>query len=125
MNLFLRSTVRYCQKYELFFYSSLSIVVVCHLNFCCCCRFLVHLGELQKGYKAPHFWIMLEKEFKVRSQDYSPSQLGATTYLSLFSCHDTETWLRMWYSTRGIFATKALAQAPHPPPQKKKICLEK
>lgn len=27
-------------------------------------RFLVQLSELQQKYKAPHFWIMLEKEFK-------------------------------------------------------------
>jgi len=27
-------------------------------------RFLAHLAELQQQYKAPHFWIMLEKEFK-------------------------------------------------------------
>jgi len=27
-------------------------------------RFLVNLSELQKGYKTPHFWILLEKEFK-------------------------------------------------------------
>ena len=28
-------------------------------------RFLMALGDLQKKYKTPRFWIMLEREFKV------------------------------------------------------------
>ena len=31
----------------------------------CLFRFVMQLSELQQKYKSPHFWIMLEKEFKV------------------------------------------------------------
>ena len=83
----------------------------------CLFRFVMQLSELQQKYKSPHFWIMLEKEFKVATSPqtcYLFMRLDCPPPLSssFFSAH---SFTSFYYSFPFLFSSSSSNFYPFPP----------